>query len=864
MSDVAEVRASYVLESSPWETGMTRIVQSTVQGGAQIETGLQAVQAEVADTAQAIGEAATATEEAAKRFSFQQAAQAGIASLQSLAGSLSGFRSELVEAAGQADDLADHLQGVFGNAAEEMAALSEQQIVIGIDPEAAASVLTTLNKFKLASAENLTFVEDAAAKTGVPMGALAEKIGRIAELSDSKAYTSLAKNLGASVPVLKSLGAEFDNNNKVLLDTPERLQAAIGALREFGQTNFSGAAAAMADDTTKLQGELRLLKQEIGGNIVAFEEGFAPAGRTLVSVLRDLPGPVKTFVGLGTEFVTVGASMATTGLQVATNVSLLTTNTALMANAQRAALAASGAFQGGLTALLGAMSPLVIILGSVAIGLAVYTAELEKSNKAAEDLLATEERRAQNLKANKDLIGQSAEDLKRQGRDLKDVNDVILGLQDQIQAARNAGNTSLVNKLQGQVRELIQVRSELGKLIEADGKNQDGATSSDPSKSVKQQKADEAKALKEANKAADQLTKDLAKAQREADKEAENARKEALANRLADIKNQATAGEISKQQEIAALQAVLKEYHLVGAEKRSVDASIAALKGQLRAEQSRADETADRERTAKEVKEAHERETKKKKAEADAKKAADQAAATEKENTADLQRLAKEKADAEKAAIDTALKSQEEKLGENSGALKQVEALLEKRLQLVIAEINAQKDAEIAATKSELVKAAAVATAESKIQAARAASTQAMNDAAKKQKDALQSVADKQKSVVAEINDSIKSLVGGPASNIFSNPNEGLGINLGSFAFTDLKKPQELQVTPRAEPSAKAPEAKDVGKEVASALKDGGAVSITVEVHTASGKKSQTFAGTAKDLAQARNTFNPDFDLGGF
>ncbi len=924
MADVGEVRARYILETSGWEAGMAKVVSTTVDGGNQVKGSLQQIQTEAQATGQAVADAGNQVEAAAGKFNLGSAASAGVAGLQKLAGSLQGFRQEITESAGRADDLADKLKGVFGDAADEMAALSQQQIVIGIDPEAASRVLTTLNKFGLASKDNLQFVEDASAKTGVSMDALAEKIGRIAELGDAKAFKGLSRQLGATKGDLEALGVAFDKNNNALLDTPERVNAAVTALQKFGASNFSGAAEAAADDATKLKGEMELLRQEVGASVISFQEGFAPALRDVVGAIRGLPPELKTVVGLGTEFISIGANVATTGLQVATNFSLLATNTTLVARAQQAAAAGAATFQGVFTALLGALSPLVIILGSVAIGLAAYTAELEKANAAAESLLATEEKRAEGLRKNKDVIGQTAEALKQQGKTTKDVTDTILGLQDQAQAAYDSGNKATEAKIREQIRTLIKVRSDLAALEKSDSSGS-AADSTGPAKSQKEQAAEDAKAQKELSKASAQAAKDLGTAFREAAKAQEDARKEALAEQLADIKNLAAAGEISKAQEIARYQEVLKAAQLSGQERRAIEASIAQLKGQIRAEDARQQADHDRKSVAAAEKNARETEAARKKAADDAKRKADAEQAQQKVDKSAVERLAKEQAEAQKAALDSALKGLDDEIGKNTGAIAKVQTILQQRLAITIAEIRAQEEVEKAATKSENVKAAAATTAEAKIQAARAATNQQFQDYVKKQNDGLQSIADKHKDVQKELDQPLKSQVGGDASPLSSDPNQGLGIQLGKFneaaekeksKFTQAqagaislrsqlqlldkeianissplysltkggaekldalrKKRSDLaagqaQAQPQAglverrddKASAQQAPAPDVGKQVADSLKEA-PISITVAVTSGGKTKSQTFSDTPSNLAKNRNIFNPDFDLGGF
>ena len=119
--------------------------------------------------------------------------------------------------------------------------------------------------------------------------------------------------------------------------------------------------------------------------------------------------------------------------------------------------------------------------------------------------------------------------------------------------------------------------------------------------------------------------------------------------------------------------------------------------------------------------------------------------------------------------------------------------LIKAKFALTKAEILAERDAVIAATRNEEVKAAAVDAAEAKIRAARAASDGDLAEATKKQKDALKTVADGYKEVEAAAQSAITTQVGGAKSPIFSDPTQGFGIDLGnvtlgSFGLGDVKK----------------------------------------------------------------------------
>jgi len=544
-----------------------------------------------------------------------------------------------------------------------------------------------------------------------------------------------------------------------------------------------------------------------------------------------------------------------------------------------------------------------------------------KATAAAEDLIAIEEKRAKGLKENQDIVGKSAEELQKMGKSTKDVGNVILGLNDQVQAARNTGNTDLAQKIAGQIAQLRVERSRLAEIQAGIAADKKGSVD-DPS-------------AKEQAK----LDKQAAKEKKQADKEAEAARKAEVASQLGAVKEAAAARKLDLEGQIAAFQQILNQANLNTKEKAALSLQIAQLQGRLRAEetaeQKKAEATrtaeakkADRERTAEAKKEAAERAREVKKAEAAAKAETKKDDSQEKADTGKIQALAKEKASAEKKAIDEQVQALEGDLGKKGSAFASIQALLEKKLAITIAEIQAERDATIAATTNEKIKAAAADSAEAQIRAARAETTNQLKAEADKQKAALQGVADKQKAVVAEMKQTaITSQVGGANSPIFSDPTQGLGISFSGgtdpgkklvsrvplnpistavesvagkiltidaeigridslAALTkkgaerlDQLRTQRAVLTDRAtpdfmnkaklEPKATSPTitpAADTSKTQANAIADAIksapiAITVVANVEGAAPAK-QTFSGTAAQLAMASNIFNAGHMMG--
>lgn len=820
MPDLGELRARFVVDDQQWSSGLARV---------------------------------------------QGALSTGVAGLKAASDSLAGFRSELLRAGGDSDELGDRLAGAFGELADAKRKFAEQQLVLGFDPQQIGDALITLNKFGVDGESALLRLQDASRFTGVEVTTLAERFGQFEKFGDAKSLKALLKTIGASGADLQKFGAVVDGNNQVLLDTEARANAARDAVNAYLDATSSGAAARAADVVANLTGEFELLKIEIGKNSVAFQEQFAPAALFAVQALRALPDEAKAFVGVGVELVSELSSVTQGAIAMGAQLVILGSNATV-------ARLATAAFTNGVALARAAMLAFAGpagVLAVAALGLAAYTKALEDSNKAAESLLQAEEKRADGFRKNKDVIGKSATELLAMGKTTADVTAAIGGLQEQVQAAREAGNTRLQGDLVAKIQNLRQVRAEL-----------DAATKSQAAKS--QQSALDA----DGPKRAAQAQREQNAEQRKAAQEAETARKNELASQLDAIRLQAAAGALSAAAQVQAYQGILASAQLTAKERVNLEIQIAQLQTRIRNEQLREDQRASRERLSQQQRNAREQLADAKKAKRDeaqeTRKAEREAAGSlrsgERQAEVDkraIERAAQEKANIQKETLDRELAKLEEE-GKTTNVLPAIEANLAKQLKLRLDSIEKEKQEQLASAKSAEAKAAIVESAEAQMQAAREKSTTQLQQLTKRQQDALQSVADKSKAVAAEV-ESITTRIGGKNSPIFSDPTEGLGIKLGNFSFGNLQKPQSQakpQVVAEVKPALKADTTPapvlqqkpppDLGKAVASSLRDA-PINITVQVTAPGGKtSSKTFAGSASDLERATNQFNPDHQLGRF
>lgn len=855
-----------VLESGDWESGFARVVGVVTGAESSINRGLEAVKAEIASVGVAMQQTGGVVEAAAEKFSFGQAAEAGVRALGQISGALEGLRSEFNRAGGASDDLADHLRGAFGDAADAAAKLAEQQIVLGFKAEDIAQVEQTLQKFSANSVENLKRVEDAATATGRGMDGLAQGFGRLSEAADEKgvrtALKGLQADLGASNLELQKFGAKLDENNKILLDTPARINAAKNAVVAFSDANFAGAAERAADETTRLAGEMELLKREIGSNVIAFKEGFSPALREAVAELRGLPDGVKAFIGLGTEFVSIGATMATTALQMGANLVLLSGNaTACSIAVKGLALASQG--------LAIAFSAAGIAAGAILAGFVLTTNAINDQTAAMEALIQQENKRNQGLQQNKDLIGKTAEEIVKMGKTAADVQALINGLQEGAQAARAAGNEAGAAKIQAQIAAAIKARGEIA-AAEAKAKK-DALGNPDDLSQKERDKADRASKKAQAEADRDQKKKD---------RETEAARKAALAEELGLIHEQAAARQINKAQEIQALQEVANSARVNGAERLRIELDISRLKGQIRAEEKSAEDKKNAQAVRDAAKTAREAAQAKKKAEAEEKAAQKKDDTQQKVDTGKIQASGKQKNDAEKKILDEQIKTAQDTAEKtHKSTLPIIAEALKKKLDLTIQEINKERDLAVAATENESVKVAAVDAAEARVREARAESTRALLDETEKQKRALQSVIDKTDEAAKKPQG--LTITGG-AISVEQFAQESQAREAATLARRDEIRKGNATANPAFTPSifgtaktseleknivAKRPESpSSPAQQMATALAEiikGQPIAITIENNfPGEAKQSKTFSGPVGTLEKAKSVFNAKHALG--
>jgi len=855
MPVVGRITAKFDADTKDLDASLKGIEGAVNGTSVQVTAGFSKMEGSLAKAATGIQAASNKTTAAVDKLVLKDKLEAGVALFGRLAGAVDGVRQEFNRAGGEADDLRDRLSATFGDLADEKAKLAEDQLKLGFDADSTANALITLKKFGADTEDTLKRLQDAARFTNTDIASLADSFGRFEKFGDAKSLKALQKELGISNQDLERFGAKLDAAGKPLLDTEARVKAAAQALRDYQAANFAGAAERQADAATRVAGEMEALRREIGLNVTSFKESFAPAILTVVQNMRGLSDGTKAAIGFGAEFVGVAASMAASALQVGSQLVLLSQN-ATVANVATKALTISTS---ALRVAMSALATPIGIVGTALVGLGLLANatinEFKNLYTETDKLTKIDADRLKLGAQNKDVIGKTAAEIKAMGKNSKDVANEILALQDKVQNAVNSGDTSRAEKTRQQIRDLKLVQRDLEEL------NKPAA----PAGSIDDPSAKEkAKAAKEAEKE----RKRQAAEDKKAAAEEEKARKDALDKQLDLVKQQAAAGEITKAQQIDGLRDVLNNAKVTAAERRTIEIQIAQLQGQIRKEETANAAAEDRKRTAEAKAEAAKRGREAAKAEADAKRAAKADDSQGKADLAQIERLATEKASAEKSAIDKQIQGLDPAKDKAT-----IDKLLKAKLDITKAEIAAERDATIAATKNADVKAAAIDAANAKIKAAEDDTTQALKAEADKQKAAMQSISDQAKKTSDDIvQATIKSRVGGDASNIFSNASEGLGISLGSFTLGDVKKqPAQLKpapqtglqlqqvpgtpnpfIDPKLTPAAQANDALKQAQ-----------ISVTVQnVIDGQDAGSKTFSGTADELSKGLNIFNPDHQLG--
>lgn len=515
MADIGEIRAKLVAETEQFETGMRRAATATEKFSSDAEKSLDEVNSSL------------------KGLKWAEAGQ-GIARM---GAALRGIGSEFAEAAGNADDLADSLRGAFGDSADQVAAWSQQVgTAFGVfSAEQVGGAAVALQKFGQASEANLRRVADVAAGSGQSIDSIATAFGKFEKFGDARSILALQKAVGATNAELAGFGAALDSSGKILTDTPARVDAARAAMEQLLDEKFGGAMERQSDASARLAGSMELLKQEMGASAHELKEQLAPGMLDLVNTVRGLNPELLGLVGLVTEFGGGALSMAGGAIESAAHLKSLGLSVTGLKTAIAAIPGLLSTMAAGLVAVSGPALILIGTFGALAVGLAAYTAELQKANKAAEELLNTETKRLKGYADNKDLIGKNAAEIKAAGKGLKEVDQLIAGLQDQLERGRTEGlPQAQMDKISERLAQARAARGDLLKDQKSPVYNKPEPTPGGQAPKVEEsEKQRIAREKREASEAAKAERKRLA-AEKKAEREREASRKRAEAKARQD------------------------------------------------------------------------------------------------------------------------------------------------------------------------------------------------------------------------------------------------------------------------------------------------------------------------------------------
>lgn len=645
MSELGQIKAHLVAESSEWVQGLEKGAQAIDRFEKKQAAALKRIEREQKAAAKAAADAAQKSATELKSFGD---------GVTQMAAKITAFAGDVARSAAAADDLTDSLAAAFGDRADRMSG-TIQKLGTGLgvfSDQQVRGAAVNLEKLGVASEQNLQRVVDAAAKTGKSVEGLGESFGRFEKFGDSKSTLALQKALGITGQEMAAAGAKIDATNKVLADTPARAEAARVAMQAIIDTRFAGAAAAMADDSQRLTGELELLKREVGASAHAFKESLAPAGLAVVGMLRDLSPEAKGAAGLVLE---IGSSAVGAGAQALTgaaNLALLTQSTTACSIASKGAAFAAGLMGNAFAVSLGAV-------GLLAAGLMAYTAYLEHANAAAEKLLQTEEKRARTTAGLKEKgnVDKSGHTVSTKGATVEQLEANVAEMRDRYKKVAGDGRT--VSQRKHDEGGGASSVDDFSTINDGDAKARNAAR-------VRVVEAEAALAKKKAEIAAGEKAKPagdidapsakeqakLDKIQARKDAAAEKLRKKELSSEIATVTQGLAARKITAEQAIRSLEDI-KSAHAKNAEERlAIDGKIATLTGQLEAKKTADAKKEEAKRLAEVKKVQHEQEAAEKKAEAERKKLHAEALKDQRKATQDAQKAAK--ADAVQHAKETA------------------------------------------------------------------------------------------------------------------------------------------------------------------------------------------------------------------
>ena len=380
----------------------------------------------------------------------------------------------MMEAGEELDRLQRQMTAALGNedaAKPVVDQIRHLHVELGLSEDDLSRGASSLQKFGVLSKGNLEIAATAARATQESVRNVSEALGRFMKFGDSRSALTLKRALGIDpTEVAQTIGL-LDQHGRVLLNTREDADKFRAAMKAALATKYPEVKDATSD-VSKLSGALNEFNQDAGHVLVDWANEGAKALQPLANMLIGSPHWFKGVVAGGVAVSSALAGIAGPAMMVISTMNSMkaaqaaagaaaaagATETAAAAGAEGAeavaattAATATGAFATVLGVLLAPLTAAVAAVLAVGAAFHAYTAHVEAANRAANELLHTQEKLARWLHEDKDLIGKTAAQVAAMGKGAQDVARLIASLTEERDKASQRGNTAEAEKIARQI-----------------------------------------------------------------------------------------------------------------------------------------------------------------------------------------------------------------------------------------------------------------------------------------------------------------------------------------------------------------------------------------------------------------------------
>ena len=174
---------------------------------------------------------------------------------------------------------------------------------------------------------------------------------------------------------------------------------------------------------------------ELGGVLPAVIAGFTGIAEAITTAVTTVEVAVSAFGALGGAGAILSASLGSAGSGIA-------------------------ALATGAAAALGPAGLLIAALTALSVGLVQMTASQEEANKALDGQIHRQVQAIKNYREQIEVIGKTAEELRKLGKTDLDITKEIAGLERLAQAARESGNEEKAKQYEAEIERLRKIRVE--------------------------------------------------------------------------------------------------------------------------------------------------------------------------------------------------------------------------------------------------------------------------------------------------------------------------------------------------------------------------------------------------------------------